>query len=201
MIFLGACSDGTPEARTSPSSVAATQSTALGVVLCSKMVGITSRSLPRLPTQLRTSVPAALAGRLSLYTDQAGILFTVAPQAWHCAGAVAVDGNSSVMVVPPGASTESFPRAFAVDGKEAVAASGTSACRGCTDDLVWPLLADAADAPLHGPCSHAPPAAESVTHTSSTAAGFQDRIHRDAHPVRGGPRAVLGCAERLSPPL
>lgn len=120
------------------------------------------------------SVPAALAGRLSAYTDQAGILFTVAPQRWHCAGAVAVDGNSSVMVVPPGASTEPFPLGFALDGKEAVAASGTSACRGCTDDLVCPLLADAADAPLHGPCSHAPPAAESVTHASSTAAGFQD---------------------------
>jgi hypothetical protein len=69
MIIVGACSGGSPDARTSPSSVAATQSTALGVVICPTTFGIASPSLPRLPTQLRTSVPAALAGRLSAYTD------------------------------------------------------------------------------------------------------------------------------------
>ncbi|MCW3036859.1 MAG: hypothetical protein JWM17_2171 [Actinobacteria bacterium] len=174
MIILGGCSGGSPDARTSPSTVAATQSTALGVVVCPTTFGITSPSLPRLPTQLRTSVPAALAGRLSAYTDQAGTVFTIAPQGWQCAGAVAADGSSSVMVVPPGASTQPFPRGFTVDGREGVATSGTSACRGCTYDLVCPLLADAADAPLYPPCSHVPPPAESVTHPSATAVGFQD---------------------------
>ena len=76
--------------------------------------------------------------------------------------------------VPPGTSPQPSVRGFTSDRREAVAASGTSACRGCTYALVCPLLPDPAGAAVYGACPHARPAGESVTHPSSSTAAFGD---------------------------
>ena len=155
-------------------SVAATGSTMLDIVVCPTTFGITNPELPHLPTRLGTNVPAALAGRLSVYTDRQGVLYVIAPAGWRCAALDAADGSPSVTVVPPGTSPQPSVRGFTSDRREAVAASGTSACRGCTYALVCPLLPDPAGAAVYGACPHARPAGESVTHPSSSTAAFGD---------------------------
>jgi len=79
--------------------------------------------------------------------------------------------------VPPGTATPTFgemPQPYIADGRQAITAYESSACRGCLYQLICPLLIDQADAATQGPCPHARPRQEQVSYPSANTAAFED---------------------------
>jgi Domain of unknown function (DUF4850) len=114
-------------------------------------------------------VPRALAGHLSVYTDNQGIMALVGPKGWTCTAAYGADGSGGVGVQPPGAKSSSPP---------AITGSETSACAGCTLDQACVLFTNAQQTLRtlydNEPCPARRPAAETVVSVASGIKAFDD---------------------------
>ena len=80
---------------------------------------------------MAVNVSAPLASQLAYYSNDTRSLEPVlAPRGWDCRVTIGADGSTEVAVYPPGAPVPS-PGAANVNA-QAVVASSTSACQGCT---------------------------------------------------------------------
>jgi hypothetical protein len=139
-----------------------------------------------LPQSRPVAVPQALAGDLSLYADDQGVMELLGPKGWSCTAAIGADGSGGVTVYPAGAGPSS---AVAIAGSE------TSACVGCTLAQACPLFPSAATVLRSdlGQACPARPAAETVTSIAAGIMSFEDPpgVKGDGHPS-GGPYPANG---------
>jgi hypothetical protein len=157
---------------------ATTPSASLAVVRCLTTLGIPAPPAAA-PRSVRVAVPAALAGKLAVYTDNDVSMELVGPQGWSCAAIDAADGSSGIVVYPRG---EALPRTWSYwtagrgSGARAIVGSQTSACVGCALHQACRLFPAAASAlrSAYGESCPARPAAERVRLLRAGVAAFTD---------------------------
>ncbi|MDA8279448.1 MAG: hypothetical protein M0Z63_03350 [Actinomycetota bacterium] len=119
----------------------------------------------RYPATIPATLPPAVSGTLSYYTDNVASLQPVlAPAGWHCSVAVGADGSTTVDVVAP---QDPLPTGFTGQlptTDEAVTAITPAACQGCIYSMVCPFVpASGLELSYAGlPCHESSPPQESA---------------------------------------
>jgi serine/threonine-protein kinase len=118
--------------RPAVSSGTAVTSALLPVMACPSTYGAGGVPPAAYPSAERMALPAGLAGKVALYSDQGrSARPALGPAGWGCSVQVAADGSLVVSVFPPGESAT---------GPMLVEAYRVPACVGCMYDAVCPLI-------------------------------------------------------------
>jgi hypothetical protein len=153
------------------------------LVVCPTRLGVTPASPLRLPAQTELAAPSPLAGGLAVYTDSERYLTVVAPRGWRCSASYGADGSGGLRAVPRGA--------VAGSSSEAIVASETSACYGCTNGqacALFPAAAAAYRSAYRLPCPARRPARESIVRLSRSLVAFEDPAFVKGEGVPSGGR-------------
>lgn len=154
--------------------------TRVPLVICPTSFAASAPARLALPSSSLLPASAAAAG-LAVYTDTRGLLRLLAPRGWACSGRYGADGSGRLQAAP----RHSTP---ATRG-EAVVASETSACFGCTTGqacVFFPEAAHAYRSAYDLPCPARRPARETVIRLSGTAVAFEDPPHVTGQGVPSG---------------
>jgi hypothetical protein len=155
--------------------------TRVPLVVCPTSFASSPPARRAMPGSAALSETAALADGLAVYTDTRGYLRLLAPRGWACSGRYGADGSGRLEAAPQ----NSRP---AVRG-EAVVASETSACYGCTTGqacVFFPAAARAYRSAYELPCPARRPARETVIPLSGTVVAFEDPPHVRGQGVPSG---------------
>lgn len=153
------------------------------LVVCPTRFAITPPSPLRLPAQTALAAASPLAGGLAAYTDSQRYLTVMAPRGWHCSASYGADGSGGLRAVPRGAAAGSSP--------EAIVASETSACYGCTNGqacALFPAAAAAYRSAYRLPCPARRPARESIVQLGRSVVAFEDPAFVKGEGVPSGGR-------------
>jgi hypothetical protein len=139
---------GTPASTaTNVSNTSQPVTATLQVVTCPTSYGVTPPPAPKsIPNTLDALIPQSLAGQLSVYADQAGIMDVLGPTGWKCTASFGADGSGGISITPSGEvlpSTSSLPSGSPI---EAIIASQNGGCQGCASVQACPFFAAAATA-------------------------------------------------------
>ena len=127
----------------------------LPVTRCPTSYGTPRRDVD-LPRAVRVKVTAALARRVSVFTDGLGTLQVVAPSTWGCTALDGIAASSSLIVYPPGEARPSWGHVTTV--RSGIVATQTGGCDGCSLETACPLFPAAARqyaATYRTSCQHA----------------------------------------------
>lgn len=186
-----------PPATTTTTSPTQPVSVSVPVVVCATTLGIGTPPAPvSLPAAQTLNVPASLAGKVTLYSDDQGRMMLLGPTGWQCQAAYGADGSGGVSVFPPGASAPGG-QPFTASGGEAIVGTESSACTSCTLGQACPLFSTAAAS--YAQLGYNPagcrtrPTAETVDQLSANVVAFQDPpgVAGDGIPS-GGPYPANG---------
>lgn len=159
----------------SPASPAqASGMVSLPLVVCITSHGV-EESPKSFPAARTVAVPAADQSLLSIYTDDVGELYLVAPRGWACQAGVGADGNASIAAYPPG--EEPFPIRTWPKTAQAVTADLYPVCGGCITIQACPYFPAAKQDLLEfGPNAKcpSPPVGELTDRLSSTVVAYED---------------------------
>jgi hypothetical protein len=134
------------------------------VVECPSVYGIPGTPASQYPSTIAVSLPAAVAERLSYYSDSTRSVDPIlAPRGWDCRVGIGADGQIAVGVFPAG-TPDNFPAAFERSTARGVFAYSQSACLGCISDTACPLVPFASKGTFSGfsPCPYGRPPTEEV---------------------------------------
>jgi hypothetical protein len=181
-ILLMAVGLTTSFAAPRPAAPAASAGTAvsaeLPLVRCPTTYGIApAPGSVVLPATRRVTVPAAMAARLAVYTDNRGFMEVVAPRGWNCAAEYGADGSGGVTVYPHGQKPHWYGSgSLAADSTVSVVTGGETYSYGPVLDgacRLSPAAATALSGAGFGPCP-VRPEAERVTRISASVVDFTD---------------------------
>jgi hypothetical protein len=134
------------------------------VVECPSVYGIPGTPAPKYPSTIAVSLPAAVAERLSYYSDSTRSVDPIlAPRGWDCRVGVGADGQIAVGVFPQ-STPDKFPYSFERSDVQGVVARSDSSCAGCISGTVCPLAPSATEGTFASgfPCPYSRPPTEEV---------------------------------------